>query len=253
MPRGCDILDQGEVVVLKLPDDFLVRTTDLRFRDQLLGFLSRITGQDDVKVLVLLGVRQRNGCEEYIRLHRRLFDSRDITTLNRLGIVLDQIILAVTKFPKPSLFAGRGNLMPFLLNLGLACDYRLISEDTIYQFPYFDLGLYPKGGSAYFLSRTVGCDEAFAILTSGADISAAEARARGLVQEVVPSDDFENAALRAATEMAKHPLGSLVGIKRLLNHCREDLEMHLDYETRELSMLYSQALSDARTRSRAGS
>jgi 2-(1,2-epoxy-1,2-dihydrophenyl)acetyl-CoA isomerase len=238
-------MDQGEVVVLKLPDDFLVRTTDLSFRDQVLDFLARIAGQDDVKVLVLLGVHQRNGREEYIRLHRRLFDSCDITTLNRLGIVLDQIILAVTKFPKPLVFAGRGNLMPFSLNLGLACDYRLISEDTVYQFPYLDLGLYPKGGSAYFLSRHVGCNEAFAILTTGADISAPEARARGLVQEVVPSQDLENAALRAANEMAKHPLGSLVGIKRLLNHCREDIEVHLDYETRELSMLYSRALSGA--------
>jgi len=42
-----------------------------------------------------------------------------------------------------------GNVVAQFLNLSLACDYRIISDDTVIQKEYFRNGLVPKGGATF--------------------------------------------------------------------------------------------------------
>jgi len=56
------------------------------------------------------------------------------------------------------------------MNIGFACDYRIISNRTVFQYPLLDLGLIPKGGGVYFLSRIVGPNKTMEMLLSGNEI-----------------------------------------------------------------------------------
>jgi 2-(1,2-epoxy-1,2-dihydrophenyl)acetyl-CoA isomerase len=90
----------------------------------------------------------------------------------------------------------------------------------------------PTGGSAYFLSKTLGRSKAYEILLSGRDISASEALALGIEDQVVTVDRLEEAALETANRFSLKPAPSLWAIKRLLNYSYKDLVDYMAFENR---------------------
>jgi len=116
------------------------------------------------------------------------------------------------------------------MNLGLACDYRIVGKDSFYKNPYLELGLVPKGGSAFFLTRLIGYRNALKVLLADKPISAEESLKLGLVDQVVPSGEIYDTALKAAQRYANFPHSSLSGIKSLINCSTEDLKCCLKRE-----------------------
>jgi enoyl-CoA hydratase/carnithine racemase len=64
------------------------------------------------------------------------------------------------------------------------------------------------------LVQAIGRGRALHLLTTGRTIDAAEARAIGLFEEVVPRAAFEERIATLAGELAEVPLAALAGIKR---------------------------------------
>jgi enoyl-CoA hydratase/carnithine racemase len=81
----------------------------------------------------------------------------------------------------------------------LPADYRLAATDTRFGFVFTRRGIYPEGGSTWFLPRLVGLGRAMDWMISGRLVPAAEALAAGLVHSVHEPD----AVLDAAYELAR--------------------------------------------------
>jgi 2-(1,2-epoxy-1,2-dihydrophenyl)acetyl-CoA isomerase len=232
---------RDEVVLLKWQGDLLMHAVDLGIRDHVLGFFERISRSDAVKVLVMLNTSARTGRREYLEFYRRAMASTlDPKAIHRLCNVFDQFILSLVELNKIVIHADCGQVIPLFLNMSLACDHRIVDENTVFQNPYLELGLIPKGGGVFFLSRILGCGAAFRLLTSGEDIPAASAKELGIVDEVVCCEDLESAAMARAADFASRPMRSIVGIKRLFNFCRQDLREYLEFETQEMLKLFGQ-------------
>jgi len=120
------------------------------------------------------------------------------------------------------------------LNVSLACDYRIVADDTVFQNPYFKLGLVPIGGGAFFLSRRLGRSKALEILLADKDITADEAKKLGIVDKVVPQEELEKAAVDTARYFAQKPARSLAGLKKLINYSLMDLKDYMALEYQEL-------------------
>jgi enoyl-CoA hydratase/carnithine racemase len=146
----------------------------------------------------------------------------------------DQFILRIANMDKIVLHATSGKVISMLLNVSLACDFRIISEDTVFHNPYLDLGLVPKGGGAYFLSRKLGIPRALELLLLHKEIPARQALDLGLVDRVVPLEDLETSALEMAHRFDDVPSVTLSGVKRLLNFSLRNLDDHLEVENQEL-------------------
>jgi enoyl-CoA hydratase/carnithine racemase len=231
----------GEVVLLKWQGDLLMHVVDLGIRDRVLGFFERVSRCETVKVLVMLNASAKTGRREYLEFYQQALSSAsDPKAIHRLCNVFDQFILTLIELNKIVIHADCGQVIPLFLNLSLACDHRIVDEQTVFQNPYLELGLIPKGGGVFFLSRLLGCGTAFRLLTSAEDIPAARARDLGIVDQVVCCEDLETAALRTAADFAAKPLRSIIGIKRLFNFCRKDLREYLEFETREILKLFGQ-------------
>ena len=84
-----------------------------------------------------------------------------------------------------------GEVIPLFLNMSLACDYRIVATHTIYQKPYFELGMLPKGGVAFFLCKMLGNSKTLQLLESDKEMNAIEALDLGIVDQVVPYNDLE--------------------------------------------------------------
>jgi enoyl-CoA hydratase/carnithine racemase len=88
-----------------------------------------------------------------------------------------------------------GNAVGFGFELALQCDFRLAADDCVVALPEARVGMLPAGGASQTLPRVVGTSAALAAVITGDRLPAAQALARGFVDEVVP-----RAELRARTD-----------------------------------------------------
>jgi len=83
--------------------------------------------------------------------------------------------------------------------LALACHHRIAVDDAAIQvgFPEVMLGVIPGGGGTQRLPRLIGAQAALELITQGKRVRAPKAKAKGLVDELVPSPDDLISAARA--------------------------------------------------------
>ncbi len=224
-----------EIVMLRLKENLLFRATDLSVRDTVLDYLERVSRTDSIKVVVIISSPKAKGSEEYFNFfHRVLISKFDDKDVHRLHNVFSQIILRIVDLNKIVVHANSGTVISLFLNFSLACDYRIVADDTVFQNPYFKLGLVPIGGGAFFLSRRLGRSKALEILLSDKDITADEAKKLGIVDKVVPQEELEKAAVDTARYFAQKPARSLAGLKKLINYSLMDLKDYMALEYQEL-------------------
>ena len=101
------------------------------------------------------------------------------------------------------------------LELTLAFDLRVATDDCRFAIPESRMGLVADVGGTTRLSRVVGPSRAKDMLLTAASIDAAEALQWGLVNRVVPAIDLLPAALKLAQQIAQNaPLA--VGMAKLI-------------------------------------
>jgi len=103
------------------------------------------------------------------------------------------------------------------LELALACDIRIASEDASFGQPEIRLGIMPGGGATQRLPGLVGPAIAKELMFTGRIIDAQEALRIGLVNRVVPKDKLKEAIWELARDIAKKSPIALKLIKRSVN------------------------------------
>ncbi|MES2923418.1 MAG: 3-hydroxyacyl-CoA dehydrogenase NAD-binding domain-containing protein [Verrucomicrobiota bacterium] len=81
--------------------------------------------------------------------------------------------------------------------LALACDWRVASDASVTKIglPETNLGILPAWGGTTRLTRLIGLSAALPLILGGRILSAGAARAKGLVDAVVPRENLEDHAL----------------------------------------------------------
>ncbi|MBW1996275.1 MAG: enoyl-CoA hydratase/isomerase family protein, partial [Deltaproteobacteria bacterium] len=166
---------------------------------RLIEITTDVENDDTIRVVIITGSGGR-----------AFSSGSDITELRGIsGMELRQRIespLFVRKLSKPVIAMIRGYALGGGLELALACDIRIASENAQFGLPETGLGWLPGGGGTQFLPRLVGEGMAMKMILSGRFLSAAEAKQVGLVEDVVPDDRLEAETEKLATEIAKRPL-----------------------------------------------
>ena len=95
---------------------------------------------------------------------------------------------------KPTVAAVNGFALGGGLELAMACTVRFASENARLGQPEVKLGIIPGYGGTQRLPRLVGRGRALEMLLSGEPVTAEEAHRIGLVNAVVPRDEFYHSA-----------------------------------------------------------
>jgi len=127
-------------------------------------------------------------------------------------------VAAPERCTKPVIAALEGYVLGVGLELALACDFRLAAEGTQLGFPEVTIGMIPGSGGTQRLVRLIGLGRAKDLIMRGRRITAEEALALGLVTEVVPAGELDDAVGRLIDELAHHSPLALAMAKRVLNH-----------------------------------
>ena len=115
---------------------------------------------------------------------------------------------------KPVVAAINGYALGGGAELALACDLRLMARGAEIGFPEIRLGFFPGAGGTQRLMRHVGPARALRLMMDGRRLTSDEARALGLVDEVVPADLLQQTARDVAERLATGPTRALGLLKR---------------------------------------
>ena len=134
----------------------------------------------------------------------------------------------------PTIAAVNGAAVGAGMNLALACDMRLASEDALFDTRFFKIGLHPGGGHGWMLLRAVSWAEATRLLLMARSVRAQEAMQIGLVQQVTPAAGLLDAALELAGRTEALPRDLMIRTKATLRMAvQADHRAAFDHEAGE--------------------
>ena len=186
------------VVTLRRPDTLNAITAAMA--DRLGETLEELARDSDVWVIVLTAEGQRGFCVGADLTERDTMSS-DQLVARRAS--LQNMFASVRETPQPTIAAVFGYTLGGGFELALSCDLIVAADDAQLGLPEARVGLVPAGGGTYLLSRAVGPARARELIFTGRRIDAEEARALGLVCEVVPREELDAAATRLASRIAE--------------------------------------------------
>ena len=133
--------------------------------------------------------------------------------------------------PIPTIAAVNGYALGGGCEVALACDFRVAADDARLGQPEILLGIIPGAGGTQRLARLVGPARAKDLVFSGRMVSADEALAIGLVDEVVPAAEVHAAARARLARYVGGPAYALRAAKEAIDRGLEvDLESGLELE-----------------------
>ena len=130
--------------------------------------------------------------------------------------------------------------------IALACDVRVAAEGRYrIGLPEVTLGLLPGTGGTQRLPRLIGRGRALELMTTGRTVTPDEAERLGMVDRLVPADEFEQAVADLAAGLAAGAPLAVAAITRVVNDGLDrSLPDALDRELEEIAPLF--ASEDAR-------
>ena len=205
------MVEQNGVVVTKLdgrgPLNLLGREVFLALKDE----LDRLDQDRNVRAMILTGAGNQ-AFSAGVDLHQM----KDLNQADAESfiIALHGPARKLLTMAIPAIAAIRGPCLGGALELVLACDIRIASEEAIFGLPEVQVGI-PSVIEASLLPPTIGLGRARRLLLTGATINAPEALAIGLVDQVVPADQLMDVAHETANSfvsMSRAVLASQKGI-----------------------------------------
>src|SRR5258705_257363 len=165
--------DDVATLTLNRPEKLNAFADDMR--EQLVAALDRVAALAEIRVLVLTGAGRAFSAGGDIRhmvgLKQRGADFGEIESLLAAGAAAIRRLAAL---PIPTVAVVNGAAAGAGLNLALACDLRLASDQATFGETFARVGLHPDWGGTYFLPRLVGLPRALEMCWLGDTIDAHE-------------------------------------------------------------------------------
>lgn len=124
-------------------------------------------------------------------------------------------VLAIATFPLPVVAAVQGRCLGGGFEVAMSADLIVAAEGASFGQPEIMLGVLPPAACA-LLPFLCGRGAAARIVYTGENLSSADALQAGIVQQVVPDDQLEAAALQLAQRITRHSGATLRSAKQML-------------------------------------
>jgi E-phenylitaconyl-CoA hydratase len=194
-----DVTKEGKIAVFTINRPEAMNAMNPEVFKELSDALIKFKDDDDLWVGIITGAGDRAFCA-----------GADIKLmLPVIGELKDRpwaeppIIMRGLNLWKPLIAAVNGTALGGGLEIALACDMRIASENATFAVPEVTLGLIPAWGGTQRLPRAIPMAKAAEMLLTGRPIDAQEAYRVGLVSRVVPLAELMPTAMKMAEQICK--------------------------------------------------
>ncbi|WP_233858441.1 enoyl-CoA hydratase/isomerase family protein [Paraburkholderia sp. HD33-4] len=195
-----------------------------------------LASDSEIRVVVLTGAGDRAFSAGADITEQRGFSADDAYAHMRWG---QAIFDRIETFPKPTIAAINGVAFGGGLELALACDLRLIASSARVGLPEITLASFPGWGGTQRLPALIGASRAMRIMLTGEPVSAVDALAVGLVNEVVESEELLDRTTQLAESIAHHAPEALACLKSVVHvGLHQGREAGLEAEARGVGKLW---------------
>ena len=210
-----DVHDGVATITLDNPTRLNAFTGDMR--ESMSRALDQVAADPNVRVLVVTGAGRAfcagGDVKHMVGLKQRAAGFEDMAPLLEAGRA---VVTRIDALPFPTIAAVNGPAAGAGMNLALACDLRIASDQASFGETFARIGLHIDWGGSYHLPRAVGLAKALELCWLADVIDAAEALRIGLVNQVVPHAEFAGAVTSLAQRLARAPRTSIRLAKRTL-------------------------------------
>jgi 2-(1,2-epoxy-1,2-dihydrophenyl)acetyl-CoA isomerase len=207
---------EGSILTLTMNRPEQLNALDGHLSKALNEALSRISGDQTVHVVILTGMGRgfcSGGDLSVIGKGKATADETEIAPILRSGM---QAVLKIRTMPQPVIAAVNGPAAGAGMNLALAADIRIATEEAIFGENFAKVGLFPDYGGIFFLPQLVGPAKAAELFYTGEMIDAKTALSLGIVNQVFPSDRFHAEVQSLAAKIATGPQISIRAVKKAI-------------------------------------
>jgi enoyl-CoA hydratase/carnithine racemase len=230
-------VDEGGVATIALDQPETRNALSDELLDDLIGAFTAARDDDAVRCVVLTST------------HEKVFSSGGDLRGFAADVPLAHKFEGIRRFPelfrligelgKPSLCAANGHVLAGALGLALACDLIVARQGVRFGTPEINVGVFPFMIMA-LIYRNVGRKKTNELLLLGEQISAEEAERIGIVNRVLPAEEFEAGVADWAGRLAsKSPLLMKLGKDAMFRQQDMPLADALDYLRAQLALAFA--------------
>ncbi len=157
------------------------------------------------------------------------FDVSDAANADKVGPKGQEVWTKVDRLYKPVIAAINGYAFGGGCELSLACTFRLMVDGAKIGLTELNLGIIPGWGGTQRMPRVIGKAKALDLILFSKRLTAAEALEIGLVDRVIPPDEFMKEVFDFAAILAKRPP---LAVSSVLKAIDAGLEHGLDEGTK---------------------
>lgn len=219
---------KGRVGVIELNRPKAMNALCAELIQQLNDSLRLLESNQDISVMVL------TGSETVFAAGADIKEMKDLTFSQAfMADFITQTWEEISKCRKPIIAAVSGYALGGGCELAMMCDLIYAADNAKFGQPEITIGTIPGAGGTQRLPRFIGQAKAMEMCLTGKMISAQEAKDRGLVVDVFPTDTLLTEVLKVAGHMASMSLPALMMIKESIKKAYEmPLHEGLMYERR---------------------
>ena len=166
-----------------------------------------------VKALIIKSDNKHFCAGADLKERSKMDDSETLNILDKINDCFDMI----ESLDCVTIAAINGAAFGGGAELGLCCDFRIGTPDTIVSFPETSLGIIPGAGGTYRLPRLIGLGKAKYWILSAQKFSGEEAFSDGYLDFLAADDELFEAAIDLAEEICAKSFTSIIQAKKAMN------------------------------------
>lgn len=204
--------DGVAVVAMNYPKN--LNAVDEQMADELMYAVNEAERDPNVKVVVFKGTDRAFSAGGDIGYFYQLIQAGGTVNMDGLIGKVGAVTDGIKKMSKLAIASVCGAAAGAGVSLAFSADFVVCADNAKFIMAFVNLGLVPDTGGTYLLARSIGAQRAMELCATGRPMKADEAKALGLVYEVVPKEELDAATMKLAKKLAAGPLLSYKNIKK---------------------------------------
>lgn len=221
---------QLKIAFLNQPDSF--NSLNKTMLSELKNFVNDCNQIPELRCIAISGRGKAFCAGQNLKDALSMGNPKDDLVIQRMVIeYYNPLVKEIYRSKKPVISLVNGPAVGAGAMLALICDIALATESSYFSQAFVNIGLIPDTGGTFWLPKLLGRQQANYLAFTGKKISAAEAKALGLVADVFEDENFAVNAMAILEQIANQPTKAIALTKRAFNESYDNtLSQQLDLE-----------------------